>query len=115
MEYTEGDDSTFTHMGKQYLVDDLISLTNGIAISTLDVSKLDWIFEFATPDEMRIEQASLHYPIIVTKDFVDGKDRYIVIDGLHRLAKAMKMGKKYIRCYIVPKRDMETLKVIKNK
>ena len=115
MSYKEGEESTFTHFGKEYLVDDLIALTKHMSVKSLEISRLDWIFEFSTPDESRVDSADLSIPIIVTKDIVDGKTQYIVLDGLHRLSKADRLGKKYIQCYIVPKDEIENLREIKRK
>jgi hypothetical protein len=113
MEYKEGVDSTFTHFGKEYYVDDLIALTKGEPVKSLEVSRLDWIFDYTTPDPERVKNASLHYPIIVTKDFVDGKERYIVVDGTHRLARAIQLHKQYVKCYILDKRDVKSLPEVK--
>lgn len=115
MEYREGKESTFTHFGKEYYVDDLIALTNGEKPRLISVSQLDWIFDYTTPDPERVENASLHYPLIVTRDFVDGKDRFIVVDGTHRLAKAVKLGKKQVYCYLLNKHDVKALPQVKHK
>lgn len=115
MEYSEGKDSTFTHFGKEYYVDDLLALTKGEKTKWIDVAQLDWIFEYTEPDPERVQKASLHYPIIVTKDFVDGKDRYIVVDGTHRLAKAVKLGHRQIQCYVLDKHEVKALPEVKRK
>lgn len=107
--YSEGRESTFTHFGKEYYVDDLIALTNNKSVGSLEISRLDWVFEYSTPNEERVDSADLSVPIIVTKDIVDGKTRYIVLDGLHRLAKAIKLGKKTVHCYVIPKDEVSNL------
>lgn len=115
MSYKEGEDSTFTHFGKEYSVDELISLTAKKSVKSLEISRLEWVFDYSTPDEERVEEADLYHPIIVTKDIVDGKELYIVLDGLHRLAKAKRLGKKYINCFIIPKDEIKNLREIKRK
>lgn len=115
MEYREGKDSTFTHFGKEYYVDDLLALTKGEKPRWIDIRQLDWIFQYTEPDPERVEKASLYYPIIVTRDFVDGKERYIVVDGTHRLAKAVKLGHKQIQCYVLDKNEIKTLPQVKKK
>lgn len=110
MEYREGKHSHFTHMGRQYYVDDLIALTKDKPIYFIDVSALVWVFEYSTPDEGRILKADLSVPIIVTEDRVNGKNELIILDGLHRLAQAVRKRKKTIAAYMVTKSDLKSLK-----
>lgn len=115
MDYKEGKDSTFTHFGKEHYVDDLIALTKGMKTTPIEVKKLDWIFDDGDPDQARVDQASLSFPIIVTKDDVDGEMKYIVVDGTHRLAKAKQQHKFYVQCYVVDKDEVRNLPVVKRK
>ena len=59
-------------------------------------------------DYNRIIHADLRYPIIIT-------EKYKVIDGMHRLAKAYLKDKKYIRAYIIDKQIMKKFIISKKK
>ena len=55
-----------------------------------------------TKDDLRrIDSADLRYPLLLYNDYHN-------IDGLHRLAKAKKLGRKYVNCIIVPARVLRT-------
>lgn len=111
--YKEGRDSTFTNFGIEYWVDDLIELAKDKPQTVIKVSELEWVFDYTKPDPKRVKKASLEYPIIVTEDVVDGKMRYIVLDGLHRLAKTKQEGRTYALCRVVTKKELESLPKVK--
>ncbi|MGV8084625.1 MAG: hypothetical protein ACP5N9_00025 [Candidatus Bilamarchaeum sp.] len=50
-------------------------------------------------EQARMEKADLSYPI----DIMKNHGRWIVLDGLHRLAKAYKQGQKMVTVRIVPR------------
>ena len=47
--------------------------------------------------QKKVEEANLEYPI----DIMKNKDKWLVLDGLHRLAKAYKLGHKKIKVRII--------------
>ena len=110
--YKEGRSSTFTHFGNEYRVDDLIDLAKDKNNVAIPMKELEWVFEYSDPDPKRVKKASLEYPIIVTYDKVDGEMRYIVLDGLHRLAKYKEDGRSGVICTIVPKEELESLRKV---
>ena len=107
--YSEGKESIFSHYGKKYRVDDLLRLTGKSRVRRIPISELKWIFDYADPDPERAAKASLAYPLVVTKGDVDGEERYIVIDGTHRLAKAIQTGRLTVQCFIVDKDAVKNL------
>lgn len=111
--YKEGIESTFTHFGNEYRVDDLIGLANDKRETALKIKDLDWVFVYSQPDPKRVKKASLEFPIIVVKDEVDGEMKYIVLDGLHRLARAKSEGRSYVICKVVTKEEIEKLERVK--
>lgn len=50
-------------------------------------------------EQSRLDGADLVYPI----DILENKGRWLVLDGLHRLAKAYKMGYKAVKVRIIPR------------
>ncbi len=86
--YKEGPTSTATHLGKTYLVDDLIKRSLSSPIIKFPVKDLTWVFQYDTPRPDRVAKADLSHPILVTKD----GNRWVAIDGLHRLKKAQELG-----------------------
>lgn len=50
-------------------------------------------------EQMKMEKAKLLYPI----DILENKGRWLVLDGLHRLAKAYKHGQEKIKVRIIPR------------
>ena len=78
---------------------DLIELTNNYPIISLNISKIPDIGHHSEPEEnIYIMNANLNYPIIVIAD----EDKIIgVLDGNHRIQKAIYLGKKRINAKIV--------------
>jgi len=54
----------------------------------------------------RVNAASLKYPI----DVYFNKDRWMILDGVHRLAKALSLGKSKMRVRVVPKAYIKDLR-----
>lgn len=86
--YKEGPSSTVSHLGKTYLVDDLISKSLSSPVVRIPVKDLEWVFAYDTPRPERVLKADPSVPIIVTK----AQGRLVAIDGLHRLKKAQELG-----------------------
>lgn len=102
-EYKEGLDSTFTHNGKIYRVDDLLSATENIKSTKMNVGQLDWILEETEVDPKRVAAADLSVPIIV----VDTKEwGWVVLDGVHRLSLAKYLDNNFIKVKIIKEKDL---------
>jgi hypothetical protein len=82
-------------------VKDLIKLTNNYPIVNLNISKIPDIPHHSDPEEnIQIMNADLNYPIILIID----EDKIIgVLDGNHRVQKAIYTGKKRINAKLVSK------------
>lgn len=92
---------TFTHENNDYSLTKLKSLAASLEVNPLPVSELIWIFEYDDPEEdhpERIVTADLKQPILVTKD----QGQLVVLDGLHRLAKAQKKGVTELPSKMIP-------------
>jgi hypothetical protein len=88
--YREG--GSFTHNGETFSLDCVLERVEKRAVGYYAVSKLSWLLEempvgyFVDPVERsRIERADTNVPVIVT----DYGNLLVVIDGVHRLKKAV--------------------------
>jgi len=104
--YQEGDCDTFTHNGREYSLNKLLILSSTLPVKEILVDELVWIFKYSRKlidgtmvcsscmgsevgwHEKRVENCDLTVPIIVTIH----DDRLVVLDGLHRLEKAVGLG-----------------------
>lgn len=87
-EYKEGSDSTFTHDGITRRVDSLIEIAKDKPTKQISVGSLDWILKHTDVDPTRAKEADLAAPIILS----NFKGKLAVIDGAHRLTKAVNEG-----------------------
>lgn len=98
--YQEEPGSSFTHDGKDYLLNPLVKFADKIPIRELPVTDLKWILDVNPHDkyyDQRVEDADISIPLLVCK----WNDRYVVLDGLHRLAKAVELNKKVISVKLI--------------
>ena len=90
----------FTHNGKKYDINNLFKLTHEIEVEEFNVSDIEWIINKDEPcyscrkgpqtwHEERVQNADLKTPIIVTKS----NNKFVVLDGVHRLEKAVSLNK----------------------
>lgn len=99
--YQEERGGTFRHDGKIYDLNKLLRLVDKTEIVRLLTHQLEWVLEWDEPDAERIEKADLTTPILVTwwqdnEAERPEKAKLVVLDGLHRLFKARKLGRKTI-------------------
>lgn len=88
--YQEEPGGTFTHDGKDYLLNPLLKFTDRLPIKEISISELKWII--GNPDEndgRDVDDRDISIPVLVA----NYKDKLAVIDGYHRLKKAIKLGK----------------------
>lgn len=95
--YQEENTSELTHNGRRYHLNTLFDLVDTNPVKMIKVSLLDWILPFATIDEKREASADLTAPLLVVIE----DEKYVAIDGAHRLNKAVKQGTKYLPCILV--------------
>ena len=104
--YQEEADSNFIHNGQAYDLNKLLTKTERFGTRKFKVDDLKWIFKFDKPDPDRTRIADPNIPIIVT--YSDKK--LVVIDGLHRLKKAIELGMTHIEGKFVFKDVLEKCK-----
>ena len=84
--YQESESSTFTHDGKKYDLNIVLQCVDNNKVTKVAVNDLTWVLPYTVVDINRVEKADLTVPILVTMDL---KNRVTVIDGAHRLTKAV--------------------------
>ena len=96
--YQEEQSSTFQNGNKVYNLNKLFNLTHNEHTLKILVSKLDWIFDKENnlgdfdKNDKRTHAADYSVPILVAT--IDGQE--VVVDGIHRLSKAIHDGEKNI-------------------
>lgn len=98
MAYQEGKDSTFTHDGATYPLDPFLARAKELKVYQIRVKDLKWNLDGMQLDAERVRKADTSVPILFT---VHPKYGYVIIDGTHRLAKAVQQGK-----YSIPGREI---------
>lgn len=89
--YGEPDDGTFTHDGVDYNLNGILNATLGLPIEQVPVSELTWILKYdhmTAEDDPRIANADLTAPLLL----IHWEGQLVVLDGIHRLAKAVREG-----------------------
>ncbi len=97
-------------------------------VEQMDIETLEWHFEVPfwdwnnecynlTPRQViedkdqykeqydRIMNSNIEYPI----DIMENKGKYVILDGLHRLAKYKILGYKEIKVRIIPRREIKNI------
>lgn len=91
------DEGTFTHDGREYDLNKLLQLSKNLPIYKFPVDKLSWILGHTEVNSDRLLTADLGQPILITK----WGDRWVVLDGAHRLVKAIKNNVSHINVKII--------------
>ena len=105
--YQEEKDSTFTHDDIEYSVNKLLKETQDMEAEEYDVKELKWILKETETEEERVKEAKLKYPIIIIK----WEDKLVVLDGAHRLQKAVDLDHKTIKAIKITKKLLEKTKI----
>jgi len=106
--------NTFTHDYNDYDLTLLNRIIKENSVKKFKVKDLTWIFKYDDPDEdhpERVKTAALAVPIIVT----EWEDKLVVLDGLHRLKKAVNQGLESIEGRMVSKSQLKEALVKKEK
>ena len=97
-----------------FSVDELIKFSKQYDIVEIDIHNLKSAFYNSSnciadyDTQKRINNADISYPIIVVSN---KKQKIIaVLDGTHRIRKAIQLGLKVIKAIIIPKKDMKKFK-----
>ncbi len=109
--YREHADSTFTHLGEEYYLNPLLALTEDRAIQQVDVKDLRWVLDYDTSKPDRKAAADSSVPVLVVKEPQHKEQALTVVDGLHRLAKAIDEGKTHIPARFITSSELQRASV----
>jgi hypothetical protein len=120
--YQEDENDSFTHNGKKYNLNALLRLTHLRNITFLKINKLVWILKHTQyindksevictscrkgPShwhEERVSDADITKPILVIND----NSRWVIVDGVHRLEKAIKENVAELPVIVVTDEDLD--------
>lgn len=96
--YREEESSLYTHDGHTRSVNSLLETAEKIPQSEAYVKDLVWNLSGSNLDPARVEAADTSFPIIITDTKKHGK---VVLDGAHRLAKAVRRGDEKVHVKLV--------------
>lgn len=104
--YQEEPGGSVSHDGSKYDLNMLFKATAKQPLAYLKIADLEWILEEGD-DEERTEAADLKSPILVT----EWKNKWVVLDGFHRLQKAVSKDIEELAGRIVSAEQLEQAKV----
>lgn len=90
--YQEEPGGSFTHDGKKYDLNKLFKLAEHEPLAYFYVDDLAWIVTDEDCADGRVEGADVNVPILVTM----WEDKWVVLDGLHRLIRAIQLGQSHL-------------------
>lgn len=99
MNYTELK-SYFSHNGERYDLNPIFEIAAKLPIQSLPIGVVHPGIDLTTADPQRVEQADISVPLIL----MSTETGYILVDGLHRLAKLTTLGIRKVTCVVMPER-----------
>lgn len=94
-------ENTFTHRHGVYNLSLIYRLVRQEKIFLLNIKELLWVLDYDKPSEERIKLSKHRYPLLVVRD-KDHGNRWVCVDGLHRLEKYRRKGIKMIPVREIP-------------
>ena len=107
--YQEEPGGTFTNDGKDYDLNKVLADVDDLPKVLFFVKDLEWVLKYDTPDPGRVGEANTSAPILVA--YYEG-DKFVVVDGLHRLAKAIEKKIRFLIGRLVPADILEKDEVL---
>lgn len=96
-------ESTFSNNHKTYDLNKIFKFVHSKKTKLLNISKLKWMFNHVDKlNKTRINKADISIPIIITKE----NDKYIIVDGMHRLQKSINHNKIMIPYKYLSKKEL---------
>lgn len=100
--YQEEATSEFTHNGKTYALNPFLRKAHGLKVVPMAVARLVWVLVHSAPEsDTRVARADPTAPLLITRV---SRRRWVVIDGLHRLANAQAAGLRNVPVKKLPRR-----------
>lgn len=101
--YQEEPGSTFASGGKEYDLNKIFTDIDDLPKVLFFTHDLKWVLKYDKPDPNRVQKADLNAPILVAYY----ENEFLVVDGLHRLSKAVTEKKRFMRGILVPQEILE--------
>ena len=105
-------ENRFEDNDKQYDIDKILNLAYFKSVKKIKVQNLTWIllrYDFTIKDEMQcVKKADYNIPIIIYKDI---EKRDVVVEGIHRLYKALQLKKKWIQVKIITIEELKSCEI----
>jgi hypothetical protein len=101
------ENSTFIHNNEEYNLNKLLLYSKDLPVKNLSIDKLKWIIPYTTVDKNRVESSDTNIPILITK----WNNKWVVLDGIHRLVKSKNQDKKSIRVKIISTQFLKSIKI----
>jgi hypothetical protein len=102
---------TFTHDGEEYDLSALFMMIDHAPTFNIAVDRLEWMLAWPgswdETDEERVDNADLSAPILVT----EYQGELAIIDGFHRLVKAVRDGVQTLPAHYVSHNMLEKVKL----
>lgn len=108
--YQEEQTSTVTHNGQEYSINGLLRIASKKPITLFPTNTLAWILKYTTLYADRIKVANYTFPLLVT---IEDYNNVIVLDGAHRLARAVLDNIQALPCIILTQKEIESTLVKK--
>lgn len=105
--YQEEKSSTFTHDGQEYSLNKLLVLTDRFSTRPFKLDSIKWILKGIELDDERVQAADVTTPLLVTW----WNKTLVVLDGTHRVKKAVEMGLTELQGKFVYKDVLEKCKI----
>lgn len=99
--------SIVTHNSKNYDLNKIFRIVNNKSTKLFLISKLKWILKYTDSNKTRISKSNIKYPIIIVKE----NNKYFVIDGIHRLQKAINQNEKLILVKRITQKELNSAKI----
>ena len=106
--YQEEPGGTFTNDGHDYDLNKVLADVDDLPKVLFFVKDLEWVLKYDTPDPGRVGEANTSSPILVAYY----NDQFVVVDGLHRLAKAIEKKLRFLIGKLVPADVLEKDEVL---
>lgn len=104
--YQEEPGGSVTHDGARYDLNKLLQAADGSPIAYFKVSDLEWVLTELS-DKERVQQADLNAPLLVT----EWHGRWVILDGEHRLRKALKEKTIFLPGKVVDAEELEAARI----
>jgi hypothetical protein len=112
--YQEETGGLFSSEGTNYDLNKIFRISHKKEVKNVPVEDLKWILQFVpdeNSDQDRTAKADLNAPVIVVRQ----KDRSVVVDGVHRLRKAVSQKNSSIKAVYITPLELKSAVIATNK